>query len=355
MKYYVLLVSIALFGSSTCAMELNIGARELNVGNRLVEAARDGDYKQVEGYLNDSVDPNVKHADRSIGFSAVVAAANEGHDAVVELLIKRGAEINITYEEGEVFESGLDMGKTRLPAFGSSALNFASERGHVSTVKLLLAHGADAAWFNTLGHTPLNNAVANGHSGVVAALLEAGSPVNYMPKYFVDSIAIPESGLPWVASGSFNLASSRGTEYSPLYTAVYKGYRDVVRVLLRYKADVVNTGSHTELLAVAYATGDKEIIAMLKDAGASLTYIPPQFLVEACKKANLNGIRLLAQSGVDLEERGAERQATPLMWCANSGLYGPCRLLISLGARLDATSQQPRLESQGLSIRRPDH
>jgi len=330
MKKYILLACISLFVSFT-------GAMELSKGSRFVEAARDGEYAQVEAYLNEGVDENEKHSDPSVGCSAVVAAANEGHDDVVELLLKRGAEVNIIHET-DINESGIDLGVIRLPAFGSSALNFASERGHESTVKLLLAHNADPAWFNGLGHTPLNNAVANGHTGIVKALLEAGAPVNYIAKLFLKRGSNPCAGSPIYVKGTFNLASTGGTKYSPLYTAVDRGDKDIAILLLEHGADVVATGSHIELLALAKA--DEEMVALLEKAGAPLTYVASCHLLAACVMGNsLANIRLLAQSGVSLEERDSEFEATPLIWCANNGLHGPCKLLVDLGARLNAQNK----------------
>ncbi|KAF8817312.1 hypothetical protein BYT27DRAFT_6865538, partial [Phlegmacium glaucopus] len=58
--------------------------------------------------------------------SALQAASSEGHEAIVKLLLEKGANVNA--QEGEEF---------------GSALRAASSRGHEAIVKLLLEHGAE--------------------------------------------------------------------------------------------------------------------------------------------------------------------------------------------------------------------
>ncbi|WP_445153666.1 ankyrin repeat domain-containing protein [Arthrobacter sp. Hor0625] len=60
-------------------------------------------------------------------------------------------------------------------AAGDSLLMLAAYHGHADTVKLILAHGADANTANDRGQTPLAGAVFKGYPEVVQALVAAGA------------------------------------------------------------------------------------------------------------------------------------------------------------------------------------
>ena len=58
---------------------------------------------------------------------------------------------------------------------GYTALMLAAQRGHEQIVTLLLGHGATLNTTNELGHNALFLATLNNHAGVVRTLLLAGS------------------------------------------------------------------------------------------------------------------------------------------------------------------------------------
>jgi cytohesin len=61
---------------------------------------------------------------------------------------------------------------------GSTALILAAQNGHLAVVEALLKAGADAARATTDGRTALHLAAQNGHTAVVEALLKAGADPN---------------------------------------------------------------------------------------------------------------------------------------------------------------------------------
>jgi ankyrin repeat protein len=83
-----------------------------------------GDIIAVRNLLDDGLCPNFanKH-----GFTILILAAHEGNTAIGELLISRGADVNL----------GTSHGAASLTPFGSAAAH-----GHIGFVKLLLDHGA---------------------------------------------------------------------------------------------------------------------------------------------------------------------------------------------------------------------
>ena len=95
------------------------------------------------------------------GVTPLSLACTNGNGAMVELLLKAGADPN-----------------TALPG-GETALMTAARTGKVDAVKALLAHGADVnAKESRRGQTALMWAAAEGNVEVVEALLKAGADLH---------------------------------------------------------------------------------------------------------------------------------------------------------------------------------
>jgi ankyrin repeat protein len=84
-------------------------------------------------------------------------AAEKGHEAVVKLLLEKGAELE---------SRALGV---RTP------LSWAAEKGREAVVKLLLEKGAELESRDTRGRTPLSWAAENGREAAVKLLLEKGA------------------------------------------------------------------------------------------------------------------------------------------------------------------------------------
>ncbi|KAL0985519.1 hypothetical protein UPYG_G00157930 [Umbra pygmaea] len=123
------------------------------------------------------------------GHSALSAATLEGHAEVVELLMRRGSDTDVRDAEGRpllyllVLECLLDMAallmeKGGVPlesrdGEGRTALHVASWQGSVEAVGLLLSHGADPNAQDAEGRTPLHSVAWKGHVEPGRLLLEA--------------------------------------------------------------------------------------------------------------------------------------------------------------------------------------
>ncbi|KAI1773159.1 ankyrin repeat-containing domain protein [Hypoxylon cercidicola] len=122
----------------------------------------------------------------------LVYAAQSGHDAVVEFLLKNGAYVNA-------------QGDERLEG---TALIQAAIDGRIRLIQLLLQHGADV--YISYGDpqlTALSEAVDKGHADAAMILLEAG--------------ADPDGSLE-VVSGN------KAPVGTPLHTTAWKGGRSGV-------------------------------------------------------------------------------------------------------------------------------
>lgn len=85
-------------------------------------------------------------------------AARAGDAASVKALLAKGADVNAKFR------------------YGATALSYASDKGHLEVVKVLLDNQADVNVKDTFyGATPLVWAAQKGHTGIVVALLDKGA------------------------------------------------------------------------------------------------------------------------------------------------------------------------------------
>ncbi|GMH37617.1 hypothetical protein BSKO_05490 [Bryopsis sp. KO-2023] len=157
-------------------------------------AALAGHYASVEVLLAHGA--NVAGINQH-GWTALHAAADQGHGDVSRLLLEHGQEC------------GVALGEMRSVS-GWTALHHATRRGGISTVMQMLPFYIDVNLKCEVGWTPLHVAVDNGHRDVVKLLLTA---TNANP----------------------NVQSKDG--WTSLHAAQDKNYIDIGRVLLKYGAD----------------------------------------------------------------------------------------------------------------------
>lgn len=126
------------------------------------------------------------------------AAASNGRLKVVELLLAKGADVNIGNEGSEtplhhaarhghtdVVQVLLDNGANVAEAGTGcgTPLQWATSNGQLATAKLLLEHEADVNQRGANGHTALHGAAARGELKMVQFLLSAGAQVNALADY----------------------------------------------------------------------------------------------------------------------------------------------------------------------------
>jgi len=96
----------------------------------------------------------------STGRTALLWAAIEGHENVVELLLRNGADVN------------------RQDNCGVTALSLAARKSSVERVSMLLKYGASVSVTDNEGMTALHVASANGNKVTVQLLLEKGASIS---------------------------------------------------------------------------------------------------------------------------------------------------------------------------------
>ena len=126
----------------------------------LYESVIKGDYGNVKKLLDIGANVNFRNPNDKHGYYLLHSSAKGNHFKITELLIDRGANI-------EVKNFG-----------GGTTLNLVSQRGNIGIVKLLLDKGAKIEIKNDNGMTPLSLATMRGRIIVMKYLIKMGANVN---------------------------------------------------------------------------------------------------------------------------------------------------------------------------------
>ena len=134
-----------------------INTRNRNGETALSLAAYRGKLHFVQRLVDSGADVNL------YGWPPLIYAAFNGHPAVAEYLLKKGAEVNATTENG------------------STALLFAARFGHIEVVELLLLNKADPNIANERGATAIDWALKTDNTDIADLLRKAGGRAGDQP------------------------------------------------------------------------------------------------------------------------------------------------------------------------------
>jgi ankyrin repeat protein len=124
----------------------------------VAEAAKSGDHEAVRALLKQGMDVNAAEGD---GMTALHWAARKGDLELAQMLLYAGANVRAS---------------TRLGAY--TPIILASQNGNAALIELLIKSGADPKVATTSGTTPLMLAAASGRADAVNVLLAAGVDPN---------------------------------------------------------------------------------------------------------------------------------------------------------------------------------
>ena len=122
-------------------------AHQQDLNEQLLAAARKGDAAQVQALLDKGASVNAK---TRYGATPLSYASDRGSVEVVKLLLERGADVNVT----DTF-------------YNATPIVWAAQRKHVEVVKMLIGKGASK-------ETAMEIAVGQGDAGVAKVVLDAG-------------------------------------------------------------------------------------------------------------------------------------------------------------------------------------
>ena len=264
-------------------------------------------------------------AARNDGLTALMFAAQGGHEAVAQLLLQHGADVAAAEDDG------------------TTALMWAALGGHEAVARLLLQHGADVAAAEDDGSTALMFAALGGHAAVAHLLLQHGADVN---------VAVSNDGttaLTRAALGGHeavaqlllqhgaDVAAAMNDGFTALMSAALGGHEAMAQLLLQHGADVAaarNDGATALMLAAQ--GGHVAVAQLLLQHGADVA-AAMDFGVTALMSAALGGheavAQLLLQHGADVMAAAIDG-STALIFAARGGHVAVAQLLLQHGAEV---------------------
>ena len=300
------------------------------------------------------------------GFTPLLAAAQNGHTEVCELLLKTGkASLRKTTPDGGnplmvaahrghtevcklLLKTQISNGLTiynleETDSHGMTALNVAATHGHSNTVALLLSKGAKLETRNTKGFTPVMAAVQYGHTEVCKLLLETGKAnvTERNPDGLTPLLAAAWKGHTEVCEllldkSRVNIEDTMEDESTALKLAAQKGHASTVALLLSRGA---RTGARSKRgftpLMAAVENGCTEVCQLLLTAHSEVEDKDPKMQFTALHLAAIYNyekvILLLLLHKADVNSR-ARKGTTPLVLASQEGHVASVVTLLNSGA-----------------------
>jgi ankyrin repeat protein len=255
----------------------------------LIAAVHAGDRREIERQI--AASPEAVNGKDEGGSTALHHAAGYGPAANLELLLKKGADLNAKNRRGStaLHWAIYDEVKVRLLLSKGAQINARQAQGRtplflaamlgdgVPTMRLLLADAADPNLASANGQTPLMVAASRGNVEGVRLLIEKGAEVN----------------------------AKDGAGETALMAACTSGNADAVRVLIERGADVkVKSKRNETALGFAATAGVLESVELLLAKGAEVNvrnfrgYSPLMFAASS-DTMPAGVIRLLLDKGAD--------------------------------------------------------
>jgi len=295
---------------------------------------------------------------------ALLAATREGDIARAVALVEAGADADTGAEPGDrdqrpvltlaalspdlrllraLIARGASVNRAHQGVTTLMAATRDSWHGRPEAVLTLLTNGANAAFADAEGNTPLHGAVLSAEPTVAAMLLDAGAAVDAMNVAGDTPLAIACRAANW-ALARFLL--EHGAKPAPvggepaLVAAAGIADDDVegVKILMRYKAPVnaANAQGRTALLSAA-AEGHEQIARVLLQANAQPNLADRHgttALMEAARAGAQGIVQLLADAHADATPRdGHGRDALTLACQSPRAQAATVRALLALGAQ----------------------
>ena len=219
---------------------------------------------------------------------------------------------NITFTVRYLLDQGANV-NARDDAFESTALMWASGRGHRDTAQLLCERGADVNAKDKEGNTALQLAAQIGYRAVVELLLKQGANIE---------------------------ATERTREDTALMRAARYG-RDSIAIILLQAGAIVSRKNRNGATALTIAAGHgyEGVVKKLLGSGADLEtqddlgHTP---LSAAANFGHQEVVKMLLAIGAKVETRHVQAGATALMEAANYGNRATMEVLLDAGANIDA-------------------
>jgi ankyrin repeat protein len=304
-------------------------AAQAGGGKALHFAAEAANKPMIELLLRKGADVNARNGP---GLTALHIAARGGFLSVAELLLEKGADINAVDRNGYsplhsavsrrfrafaefLLARGANVGLASEPE--GTPLQMAVRSNDADMLELLIAHKADVNTPNNMGESPLHVAAREGNTEAAMVLVAHGANVN--------------------------AGTEQKRNWTPLCDAVKYKRPEVVSLLLEKgaKPDLQMDGTRT-LLSAAIEHNSPEMVKALLDHKADPNFsagVPP--LALAVSRESLPAKRialLLLERGANPNVRGPSRM-TPLIIATRLGNEDVVARLLSSRANVNAQDE----------------
>lgn len=269
--------------------------------------------------------------------SALQQAAQHGHEAVVDLLLAKGADVN--YFMNEPYEM-----------CGVTAVQMAVAGGNLAVTRRLIEAGANVNESCREADSPLQAAVRGGDTAMLELLLAAGAVVDVEGFYGAGdhsktalSVAAETSNADLVARLLSIMPLDDACKAAPLALrmATENHSAGIARQLLQLHIDVNAVVGSITFLQLAAESGSLEILEMLLAEGADANLNPAggrqqTALQVASERGDLAAVKLLLDAGAETSVTGST--APPLLLAVRGAHVEVFEHLLAAGADLHATA-----------------
>ncbi len=285
-------------------------------------SVQQGSLRISEYLIEQDVDLNKKD---STGSTALIAAVNNGHNDIVNMLLAKGADPNV-HDEG----------------MEATALMYAAASTDRLITSTLLSHHADINAIDVNGDPAINWATFYGHVDVMKLLIQKGADLNIMSKH---GNAVDVAFRLWHADSVAEVFRAAGN--GKVLTKREKGLSEAVKKgdlssLEKWLVDKTSPNMvdelGTPLIHLASEPGHQKFAEGLLAKGADLNKlnsVGQSALSIAARFGHLSLVDYYLKQGADPNLAGQEYQLTPLIAAAVNGDVNIGRKLIAGGAKLD--------------------
>ena len=269
-----------------CVIAFLSAANLSAAGSELADAVMRGNKAAMRLLLERKVDVNAPQVD---GTTALHWAVRADDLDAIDLLVRAGANVSARNRAGvmplelaaingsaaiieRLIKAGADVNRP-LNSSGDTALMMASRSGKAGAVKALLDHGAQINAKETWGDTTaLMWAVSEGNHDVVKLLIERGADVNARTKFVPSATGRGfEGATPVAAKADQAPEQNAGGLLSPLMFAAREGDLESARMLVAAGAQVNGVdGDGKDALGLAIFNGSYEVASFLIDQHADV-------------------------------------------------------------------------------------
>ncbi|OQR90849.1 ankyrin 2,3/unc44 [Thraustotheca clavata] len=285
-------------------------------------ASSAGDLEMIQVFNEKASSPLNLLTTAADGTTAMHAAALHGHSDIIVWLIEMQCPVDIPNE------------------MGLTPLYLAAQEGFDAIVQILLDEKADANHISNVdGFTPVMIASQMGHVSVVQMLHENGANISYQSPDGWDAMYVAvqnghESVLAYLATNSASATKSYLNGINLLYTAAQEGHLDCVLYLLDHVHVDVDTPQEMGWtpLHIAVLHNQAAIAACLLEHGADINAVENEMggtpLHVAAEMGNKAMVQFLVEKGAHVSAK-LKDGSTPLDTAKSSGYESELGPLLS--------------------------